>query len=160
MDRFQGGFTGKIIEVDLSDGNIQKKDADPALARKYLGSLGFSSEILYRETGPGVDPLGPENIIIMAAGPLTGTAAPFNGRLEITTKSPLTGHFGSASTGGDFGAYLKKAGYDAIIIRGTSAKPVYLWVDDGQIELRDASHFWGKDTWQTSDLIADELRAP
>jgi len=157
MDKFQGGFTGKIIDIDLSSGKIKKKNTDPVLVRKYLGSMGLNSKILYDETSPGVDPLGPKNIIIMGCGPLTGTAAPFSGRLEITTKSPLTNHFGSASTGGDFGAYLKKAGYDAAIIRGASTKPVYLWINDSQVELRDASHLWGKDTRQTSDQIRDEL---
>lgn len=157
MSRFQGGFTGKIIDVDLSSGKIQKKDTGLLLARKYLGSLGFNSKILYDETGPGIDPLGRENIIIMGAGPLTGTAAPFSGRMEITTRSPLTNHFGSASTGGDFGAYLKKAGYDAIIIRGTSPRPMYLWINDHQVEIRDASHLWGEDTFRTSDLVKEEL---
>ncbi|MFC2031925.1 aldehyde ferredoxin oxidoreductase family protein, partial [Chloroflexota bacterium] len=153
---FQGGFTGKIIEVDLSSLKIQKKDTDPVIARKYLGSMGLTSKILYDETTPEVDPLGPENIIIIGVGPLTGTAAPFCGRMEITTKSPLTNHFGSSNTGGDFGAYLKKAGYDAIIIRGVSSKPVYLRINDGQVELRDASHLWGKDTTQTSDEVNQE----
>ncbi len=157
MDKFQGGFTGKIIDINLSSGKIEKRDTAPVLARKYLGSMGLNSKILYDETGPGVDPLGPENIIIMGCGPLTGTAAPFSGRMEITTRSPLTNHFGSASTGGDFGAYLKKAGYDAAIIRGVSTKPVYLWINDDQVELRDASHLWGGDTRQTSDRIRDEL---
>jgi aldehyde:ferredoxin oxidoreductase len=157
IGKFQGGFAGKTIEADLSSGRIEKKDTDPSLSRKYLGSMGLNCKILYDETGPGVDPLGPENTIIMGAGPLTGTVAPFSGRLEITTKSPLTNHLASASTGGDFGAYLKKAGYDTIIIRGASPQPVYLWINDDQVELRDASHLWGRDTFQTSDLVKEEL---
>ena len=157
MNHFMGGFVGKTLEVDLSSGHVQTNDTDQYLTRKYLGGMGLNIKRLYDETGPGTDPLGPENIIVMGVGPLTGTAAPFSGRMEVTTKSPLTNHLCSSNTGGDFGAYLKKAGYDAILIRGMAPKPVYLWVNDDQVEIRDASHLWGKDTLQTSDLLKAEV---
>ncbi|MFC2059825.1 aldehyde ferredoxin oxidoreductase family protein [Chloroflexota bacterium] len=148
---------GKILNVDLSTGDIVKKDIDPKFAREFIGGMGFSCKILYDEVGPDVDPLGPDNIVIFANGPLNGTHAPCSGRTEITTKSPLTGRIGTGNTGGVWGARLKHAGYDVIIVRKQAAKPVYLWIDDDKVELREASHLWGQDTWITSDMIRQEL---
>lgn len=148
---------GKILEVDLSTGNVVKRDTDLAFAREFVGGMGFGCKILYDEVGPGVDPLGPDNIIVFANGPLTGTSAPCGGRTEITTKSALTGHIGTGNTGGVWGARLKHAGIDAIIIRKQAAKPVYIWIDDAKVEIRDAGHLWGRDTWMTSEAIRQEL---
>ena len=102
---------GKILDVDLSNGKIEKRDIDPEFARKFIGGMGFSCKILYDEVGPNVDPLSPDNIVIFANGPLTGTRAPCSGRTEITTKSPLTGSIGTGNTGGMWGARLKHAGF-------------------------------------------------
>ncbi|MFX0202439.1 MAG: aldehyde ferredoxin oxidoreductase family protein, partial [Candidatus Hodarchaeota archaeon] len=107
--------------------------------------------------GPDVDPFSPDNIVVFANGPLTGTKAPCSGRTEITTKSPLTGHIGTGNTGGVWGARLKSAGFELIVIRKKSEKPVYLWIDDDVAEIKEASHLWGKDTQTTSDIIRREL---
>ncbi|MFC1980974.1 aldehyde ferredoxin oxidoreductase family protein [Chloroflexota bacterium] len=148
---------GKIMDVDLSTGEIVKRDITPQFAREYIGGMGFSCRILYDEVEPNVDPLSPDNVVIFANGPLTGTSAPCSGRTEITTKSPLTGNIGTGNTGGLWGAFLKHAGFDVIVIRKQAKKPVYLWIDDDTTEIREASHFWGKDTCITSDMIRKEL---
>ncbi len=148
---------GKILDVDLSTGKIIKKDIDPKFAQKFVGGMGFSCKILYDEVGTDVGPLDPDNIVIFAVGPLTGTFAPCSGRTEITTKSPLTGHIGTGNTGGVWGAALKHAGFDVIVARNEAEKPVYLWIDDDAVEVREASHLWGKDTVITSDMLRQEL---
>jgi len=148
---------GKILDVDLSAGKIVKRDIDPQFARAYIGGIGFGCKILYDEVGSDVDPFGPNNIVIFANGPLTGTKAPCSGRTEITTKSPLTGSIGTGNTGGIWGAALKHAGFDLIVVRNRAEKPVYLWIDDDVAELREASHLWGKDTEVTSDILREEL---
>jgi aldehyde:ferredoxin oxidoreductase len=148
---------GRILDVDLTQREVLKKDVDCNLARKYLGGVGFSLKILYDEVGPDVDPLSPENIVIFANGPLTGTRAPCGGRTEITTKHPLTGNIGVGNTGGTWGAALKHAGFDMVIIRGRTNTPVYLLINDDHIEIRDASHLWGKETRPASDIIRQEL---
>ena len=148
---------GKILDIDLSSGKILKKDIDPKFARKFMGSMGFSCKILYDEVSPDVDPLGPDNIVIFANGPLTGTRAPCSGRTEITTKSPLTKTIGTGNTGGMWGAFLKHAGFELIIVRGKAEKPVYIWIDDDAVEIRDASKLWGKDALVTTDILSKEL---
>ena len=148
---------GQILEVDLSAGNIKKRDVDSRFAQEFIGGMGFSCKMLYDEVGADVDPLGPDNIVIFANGPLTGTHAPCGGRTEITTKSPLTGHIGTGNTGGLWGASLKHAGFDMIVVRKQAEKPVYLWIDDGVAEIREAGHLWGKDTQATSDILRQEL---
>ncbi|MFC1934859.1 aldehyde ferredoxin oxidoreductase family protein [Chloroflexota bacterium] len=148
---------GKLLDVDLSTGKIEKKDIDPQFARKFIGGMGFSLKILYDEVGPDIDPLSPDNILVFANGPLTGTGAPCSGRTEITNKSPLTGHVGTGNTGGIWGTRLKHAGFDVIIIRNEAEKPVYLWIDDDAAEIRDASHLWGKNTEETSNILIKEL---
>jgi aldehyde:ferredoxin oxidoreductase len=117
---------GKILDVDLSSGKIEKQDIEAEFARKYLGGVGFGCKILYDEVGPAVDPLSPENIVIFAIGPLTGSRTPGGSRTEITTKHPLSGSIGTGNTGGNWGSALKHAGYEAIIVRNKSEKPVYL----------------------------------
>src|SRR5512135_2988976 len=145
---------GKILDVDLSIGRIEKRDVDPDFAREYVGGMGFSCRILYDEVGPDIDPYDPENIVIFANGTFTGTHVPCGSRTEITTKHPLTGSVGTGSTGGIWGTLLKHAGYDLIIVRNKAEKPVYLWVNDDIVEMRDASYLWGKDTHATSDILS------
>jgi len=152
------GYAGKMLSIDLSNGEISKQDLDWETTAKFIGGTGLSSKILYDEVGPHVDPLGPDNIIVFATGPLTGTQAPANGRVEVTTKSPLTGVLASVNTGGFWGPALKWAGYDVLIVRKASQKPVYIWIDDGNVEVKRADHLWGKDTWETSDILREELR--
>ena len=150
---------GKTLEVDLSTGDIVRRDIAPQFAQQYIGGMGFGCKILYDEVGPDVEPFSPDNIIVFANGPLTGTHAPCSGRAEITTKSPLTGSIGTGNTGGIWPAALKHAGFDVIIIRNKAEKPVYLWIDDDVVELREASHLWGKDTGVTTDMLRQELGA-
>ncbi len=150
---------GMIMDVDLSTRTIHKRPTAPAFAEAFIGGMGFGCKILFDEVGTEVDPLGLDNVLIFANGPLTGTRAPCSGRTEITTKSPLTGHIGSGNTGGRWGARLKHAGFDVVVVRGQAEKPVFLWIDDDRVELRDAGHLWGKDTKLTTAILKKELDA-
>ena len=151
------GYIGKILRVDLSREKISIESPDDVFYRRYVGGEGFVAYFLLKELRPGIDPLGPENKLIFAAGPVTGTAIPGNGRNSVGAKSPLSGGFGEAEVGGFWGAELKRAGFDAIILEGMAENPVYLWVHDGEAEIRDADHIWGKDTGDTQRIIREEL---
>ena len=147
------GYTGKVIEVDLSKGEIEIKDIAPELLREYMGGSGLAAKI-YLDRYPGdVDPLSPENLMILMTGPLTQTRVPGGNRFAVAARSPLSGLWGEASCGGYLGPELKASGYDGIIFTGASEKPVYLWVHGDQVELRDASDLWGKDTFETIDEL-------
>lgn len=148
---------GKILEVDLSTGQITKREITEEFARRLIGGMGFSCKILYDEVQPGVDPFGPENIIVFAVGPLTGTLAPCSGRTEVSARSPLTTGIGTGNFGGMWGAYLKHAGFDVLIVRGKSSKPVFLWIDDDNVQIKDAGQLWGKDVLTATDSIKQEL---
>jgi aldehyde:ferredoxin oxidoreductase len=150
------GWCGKVLRVDLTKGKISTEPLSPGVARDYLGGRGFGIYYLSREVDPKCDPLGPKNKIIMAAGPLTGTAAPTGARYVVTTKSPLTGAITCSNSGGNFPAELKKSGHDALIIEGTSPKPVYLWIDGNRADLRPAEHLWGMSTHATDDALRKE----
>jgi len=152
-----GGYMGKFLRVNLTDGSIKEEKISDELLKMFIGGRGLGVKILYDELKPGIDPLSPENKIAILTGPLTGTAAPSSGRWCSVTKSPLTGTIHDSHSGGHFGPELKFAGFDGIIIEGASEKPVYLWIHDGEAELRDASHLWGKDTHDTTDIICKEL---
>jgi aldehyde:ferredoxin oxidoreductase len=151
------GCIGKVLEVNLSKKQIEVVQLDEKVERGFIGGLGLGMKFLYDEVGPGVDPLSADNIIVIAAGPLGGTGAPSSGRSQIVTKSPLTGIIGTGNFGTHFGARLKHAGFGTIVIRGESDSPVYLWINDGVAELRSAEHIWGKDNWETTDELKDEL---
>lgn len=151
------GFAGRLLRVNLTQGNVRKEFLSEEVLRKYLGGRGFAARILYDELRPGVDPLSPDNKIVIASGTLTGTPAVAANRALIASKSPLTGIWGDSVFGGMFGAELKKAGYDAIIIEGASEKPVYLYINDDQIEIKDAAHLWGLDTGQTYQSIIKDV---
>ena len=151
------GYAGKILRVDLSANRISSQALDKSLVREYLGGIGFCIRWLYDMTSPETDPLGPENILIFATGPISGTIWPGSGRLEVAGKSPETELIGYSNSGGHFAPYIKYAGYDAIIIEGRSNKPVYLYVEDEKVEIKDASHLWGLNTWETEDSLKDEL---
>ena len=152
-----GGFTGKIGFVDLTSGEIKIENLDDATARKYIGGQGLGAKILFERQPKGADPLGPDNILGFTTGPLTGTQTPTGGRYMAVCKSPLTGGWGDANSGGYFGSELKAAGLDAVFVSGQSAKPAYLLVQDGQIEVRDATHLWGQDTVATEEGLRGEL---
>ena len=148
-----GGYLEKILRVNLSGGKITIEKLKEETQKKYLGGSGLAARILYDELKPGIDPLGPENKLVFATGPLTGTKVPSSGRHLVAAKSPLTGIWGEATSGGFWGVELKFAGFDAIVVEGKSDTPAYLWINDGDAELRDASSIWGKNVYQTEDVI-------
>ncbi len=152
-----GGYNGKILRVNLSRGAISVDEPDEDFYRRYIGGRGFISYFLLKELAAGVDAFGPENKLIFATGPVTGTPITGSGRNSVGAKSPLTNGYGDAEVGGYWGAELKQAGYDAIIIEGKSETPVYLWIQDGKAEIRDAGHLWGKTTGECQKLIQKEL---
>jgi aldehyde:ferredoxin oxidoreductase len=154
------GYTGKILRVDLTDGTTAAEQHDDAFYRAYMGGRTLVAYYLLTETDPGTDPLGPENLAIFAPGVVTGANVSGNGRNGVGALSPLTGGFGNAEAGGYWGAELKRAGWDAVVVRGRASKPVYLWISEGNAELRDASHLWGKTVGETEDAIRDELADP
>lgn len=152
------GYIGKILEVDLNTSRLADRSIDEKTARKFLGGKGLGLTIIYDELKPDVDPLGPDNIIVFATGPATGTSFPTGGRYHVMAmKSPLTGSVGSANSGGRWGPLLKAAGYDAIVVRGASDAPVYLRIIDGEAELVDAQRLWGNTTFQATDEIVAEV---
>jgi len=151
------GINGKILRVNLSKEKTSVEFPDNIFYRRYLGGEGFVAYYLLRELEPGTDPLSPENKLIFAAGPVTGAPIPGSGRNSVGAKSPLTGGFGESEVGGHWGAELKHAGFDSIIIEGKANGPVYLWIHDGEAEIRDASHIWGKDTGDAQRIIREEL---
>lgn len=154
------GYTGKILRVDLSSGRMGTEEFPEGFYRQYFGGEGFVAYFLLKELPRGVEPLGPENKLIFAAGPLTGVPVGGCGRHSVGAKSPLTGAFGEAEAGGYWGAELKMAGLDAIIIEGRAEKPVYLFVKDGEAEIRDARHLWGLTTLECQNAIRQELGDP
>jgi aldehyde:ferredoxin oxidoreductase len=151
-----GGYTGKVLFVDLSTGTIKTESPDSRVYRDFIGGYGLGARILYDRQKPGADPLGPDNVLGILTGPLTGTPVPTAARYTVVARSPLTGGWGDANSGGDFGPYLKFAGYDAVFFTGISPKPVYLLVDDGKAELKDAAALWGKDSYETEDALMAE----
>jgi len=150
------GWTGKIIRVNLTDKKITIEDLNMEDARLYLGGRGLASKILYDEIDPKIDPLSPENKLIFMTGPMTGTYAACAGRFNVVAKAPLTGTIGAANSGGHFGPELKFAGYDGIIFEGKSDTPVYLHIYDDLIEIKSAEHIWGKDVFETTDILLKE----
>jgi aldehyde:ferredoxin oxidoreductase len=152
-----GGYMGKILFVDLSTHTIREEVPEERFYRDYIGGNGIGAKVLYDRQKAGVDPLGPENTFGIITGPLTGTPVPFGTRYVAVAKSPLTGGWGDANSGGHFGPYFKFAGYDAVFFTGISEKPVYLLADNGKAELRDASNYWGKSTYETEDGLKAEF---
>ncbi len=147
------GWIGTILRVNLTTGAITKEALDPELAKKYIGARGLGSRILSDEIDPKIDPLSADNKLIFATGPLSGTNAPASGHFDVVTKGPLTGTIAASSSGGIFGPMLKYAGYDLIIFEGKSKKPVYLWINDDKVELRDATALWGKIVPEATEAI-------
>ncbi|HJW75393.1 MAG TPA: aldehyde ferredoxin oxidoreductase family protein, partial [Thermoleophilia bacterium] len=154
-----GGYTGKFLTVDLTTGRTGELALDESLAENYIGGRGFIAKLLYTRLPRHIDPLGPENEIIFATGPATGTMIPTASRIAVGVKSPQTGTISASYMGGHFGPELKYAGWDGILITGVSPKPVYLVVDGSKVELRDAAHLWGKDTEETQAVLRRDLGA-
>jgi len=154
------GYIGRVLRVDLSSGRIATEEPPDNFYRQYFGGEGFVGYYLLRELPRGVDALSPQNRLIFAAGPLTGAPVGGSGRHSVGGKSPLTGAFGEAEAGGYWGAELKFAGFDAIIVEGRAEKPVYLLVQDGQAQIKDARHLWGLKTLECQETIRGELGDP
>ena len=157
MKRYAGGYTGKILRVNLTDKTTKEEKLPVEIARDFIGGAGFGVKFLYDEVKAGTNPLGPENKLIFAPGPFTGTTVPCASRIAITGKSPLTNAVGMCLSGGHFPAELKHAGYDVLIIEGKSEKPTYIWIKDGEVRFRDASRVWGTQTSDCQQIIKDEL---
>jgi aldehyde:ferredoxin oxidoreductase len=147
---------GKVLHVNLTDETIRTDFYDEKTMRQYIGGSGLGARILYDETDEYTDPLGPENVLIFMTGPLTGTRIPMSGRHAVVAKSPLTGIWGEADSGGHWGYMLKRAGYDGIVFRGAARKPVYLWLHEDGVEIRSAEAIWGQDSFVTEELIQKE----
>ena len=150
---------GKILDIDLGSETWKLSECPQDVVRKYLGGRGFNLHILHDQLPVDADPLGPENLLLLSCGLLTGTAAPSSARLHINALSPLTGILGSSNLGGHFGPCLRSNGIQSIIVRGRSPHPVYLWIDGEAIELRSARSLWGLDTWETEDRLKEKAGA-
>jgi len=153
------GWAGQRIKVYLTEGKIVKEPLSEEMRLNYLGGRGFNSKTLFDDVKPGIDPLGPDNVVMVGVGPLNGTAVPASARWTATAKSTVAvpGGLGDGNGGGDFSTELKFAGYDQIVFYGRSPKPVYLWVHDDHVEMRDASGIWGKTTLETNYKLWEEL---
>nr|MBC8497505.1 aldehyde:ferredoxin oxidoreductase [Candidatus Bathyarchaeota archaeon] len=152
-----GGYAGKILSINLTKREAKTVDLDKSLAFQFLGGRGFNSKLLYEAVGPDTDPLGPENMLMFATGPLVGTMFPTASRFNISAKSPQTGILGDTNAGGHLASEIKFAGYDQIVLEGRSSSPVYVYVNDGEVEFKDATHMRGKDVYETDDIIKDDL---
>ncbi len=152
------GWAGQRLKVYLTEGKIVKEPLSEDARLNYLGGRGLNSKTLLDDLKPGVDPLGPDNVFAVGTGPLNGTAAMGTARWTVSAKSTVFDGVGDGNGGGDFATELKYAGYDQVVVYGRSPKPVYLWINDGHVELRDASFLWGKTTSETNRLLWKELR--
>jgi aldehyde:ferredoxin oxidoreductase len=150
------GWHHKLLRVNLTDQKVSIEDIDPKISRDYIGGRGIAVRYLYDEVDPQVDPLAPENHLIFATGPLTATPAPTGNRYMVIAKSPLSGALTNSNAGGDFPTWMKRTGFDLFIFEGKAKKPVYLWVNEDQIEIRSAEHVWGKDVHETTDILLEE----
>lgn len=150
------GYVGKILRVNLSDSSISEENLDIEKAKKFIGARGLGAKIMFEEVDPKVDALSPENKLIIATGPCTGYTMPTGGRYMVMTKSPLTGTLAFANSGGRWGAEFKFTGNDVIIFEGKAEKPVYLYIEDDKVEIRDAGHLWGKRVSETTEILKNE----
>lgn len=151
------GYAGSMLRVNLSDGTITREPTPEKVVRDYLGARGLGAYLLWTEVPQGADPLGPDNKLFASPGPLSGVLFPGAGKMDFTTKSPLTGGYAGASMGGMLTAEIKYAGYDSIILEGISPKPVYLYIEDDTVELRDADDYWGMGSFTLEKQLKDEL---
>jgi len=151
---------GKILRVNLANESCKAEPLNMQWARDYLGSRGLGSKYLFEEVDPGVDPLSPENKLIFATGPLTGTSASTGGRYSVITKGALTHAIACSNSGGRFGAELKFAGYDLLIVEGRANRPVYLFINDDRAEIRSAEAYWGRSVWDTEPGLQRDHQDP
>ncbi|MHC4461313.1 MAG: aldehyde ferredoxin oxidoreductase family protein [Planctomycetota bacterium] len=154
------GYCGKLLRLNLATGEIKKEKLDLELAKKFIGGRGLATYFLSQQVPASADPLGPENKIIFATGPLTGTKAPASARYMVVTKSPLTGTVACSNSGGFWGPELKHAGFDFIIVEGKSDRPCYISINDDTVEIRDAEKYWGRLVSETTDMLLQEAPDP
>ena len=152
-----GGYTGKVLRINLTDGKISTEPLNKELAKNYISGRGLAGKMFADEVPADVDALSPENKLFIASGALTGTNAPTSGRYMVVTKSPLNGVIASSISGGQWGAHLKFAGYDMVILEGKAARPVYISSSNDSVEIKDAAHVWGKDVYATTDILKKEF---
>ena len=152
-----GGYAGKILRIDLTERDVKISRVERSLVAGYLGGRGFNSKGLYDEIPPGADAMGPNNKLFLSTGPLVGTMFPTASRFNISAKSPQTGILGDSNAGGHLAPEIKFAGYDQIVLEGKSSEPVYVFVNDDEIGFMDASHLWGKDVYETDEIIRSDL---
>jgi aldehyde:ferredoxin oxidoreductase len=156
----KGGYAGKLLFVDLTHAAIEEKQLSEELATQFLGGYGIGARTLYERMKKGADPLGPDSVLGFVTGPLNATGALFGGRYTVVCKSPVTGGWNDANSGGTFGPQLKRAGFDAVFISGVSSKPVYLFIKDGKAEIRDAKNIWGKICAEAQETLIRETGVP
>jgi aldehyde:ferredoxin oxidoreductase len=154
------GWTGTVLRVNLTTKQATKEPLREDWARDYVGGRGLGARYLFAEVDPQVEPFSPDNKLIFASGPLTGTNASCGSRYMVVTKGPLTNAITTSNSGGHWGPELKAAGYDMIILEGRAATPCYLWIYNDQVEIRDAGHLWGKTVWETEEDLRKELAVP
>ncbi len=152
------GYAGRVLRVNLTDRRVKVDKLDEQTARKFVGGRGLGAKILFDELKPGIDPLGPENKLVVAIGVVSGIPFGGNSRHVIMAKSPLTGIWGESNGSGFFAPELRFSGFDAVVVEGKSERPVYLWVHDGEAQIRDANHLWGKITGDTQKAIREEVK--
>ena len=155
---YSGGYAGKILRINLSTKTSKEERLSEEMARDFIGGAGFGIKHLFDEVKPGIDPLGPDNILVFAPGPFTGAGVPCASRMAVTGKSPLTGAVGMALSGGEFPTEMKFAGWDAIIIEGKADKPTYVAITGKDVRFRDATQCWGTLTFDCQQIIKNELR--
>ena len=155
------GYAGKTLHVDLSNEKTSTDPIDEEFAKAYIGGAGFGAKMLIDHQKPNIDAFDPDNPLIFALGPVAGTMVPTMGSKHgVISKSPQSNLFGEAYSTGFWGAELRRAGFDIILIKGKAKKPVYLWIDDDSVQFMDAAHLWGKTTWETEDIIRKDLGDP
>ena len=152
------GWTGKTITIDLTEGRISEKKSDTDILHSFIGGRGLGVKLYYDSIEPDINPLSPENNLIFATGPLTGTSAPMSGRHAMVSRSPLTGTIFDSSSGGFFGKELKFAGLDALIVRGKAEAPVYISIKNYDIEIKKADDLWGENVRSCTDKLSKEGR--
>jgi len=157
------GYGGNILRIDLSSGDVGREPLTDELKHSFLGGLGVNDWLLWEHflrTDIHSDPRSEDNVIIAGMGPFGGTALGLGSKMKFTFKSPLTNMFGDSACGGTLGSNLRHAGYDNLVITGKASHPVYIWIDDDNVEIRDASHLWGKGSEETQEHIYKEIAIP
>ncbi len=151
------GYMGAILEVDLTSGTHRVRELTQDMADRWLGGTGLGAHLLWEYQTYRADPLGPDNVLVFGTGPFAGTQVPLSNRFGVCARSPLTGVWGEGECGGHWANELKRCGFDALVLRGRASRPTYLWIHDGEVELRDAGHLWGQDTFDTFERVQQEI---